>query len=103
MNKIVREHYPVENLPEDLREGLQAGATVRVVLEVEEETAAAARTKLEAWSGDFWAQKPEERLPVSPDALMEQLRLLRTAGYPPVSPEEAVARIRELRDEWTDE
>ena len=35
MNKIVRDHYPVANLPEDLREGLGDVATVRVVVESE--------------------------------------------------------------------
>ena len=35
MNKIVREHYPVANLPEDLREGLDPSgmAVVTVTLE----------------------------------------------------------------------
>jgi hypothetical protein len=37
MNKIVREHYPVENLPEDLRVGFAAGSFVRVTLVVGEE------------------------------------------------------------------
>lgn len=31
--KIVVEHYPVERLPDDLRQGLEAGATVRVTVE----------------------------------------------------------------------
>lgn len=33
MGKIVREHYPVEKLPEDLREGLVPGQDVRVTVE----------------------------------------------------------------------
>jgi hypothetical protein len=35
MNRIVRQHYPVERLPEDLREGIPAGEQVTVVVEVE--------------------------------------------------------------------
>lgn len=35
MNRIVKEHYPVEKLPEDLREGLPEGTQVRVTLDLE--------------------------------------------------------------------
>jgi hypothetical protein len=35
MNRIVRQHYPVERLPEDLREGIPAGEQVTVVVEIE--------------------------------------------------------------------
>ena len=35
MNRIVREHYPVEKLPEDLREGIPAGEQVTVTVEPE--------------------------------------------------------------------
>lgn len=35
MNTIVREHYPVTNLPEDLREGFDIDARVCLVLEAE--------------------------------------------------------------------
>jgi hypothetical protein len=100
MNKIVREHYPVENLPEDLREGLEAGSTVRVVVEVE--NAPSATERLEAWAADFWSTDPEDRKPMSRDDLREQLGLLRMTDRPAVSVEEAVARVRALRDEWDD-
>lgn len=33
MNKIVREHYPVSKLPEELRAGFERDADVRVVIE----------------------------------------------------------------------
>ena len=78
MNKIVREHYPVENLPEDLREGLEAGSTVRVVVEVE---------------------KAEHR----PMSFQESMRLIeeyRRDNPERTTTEDAVQRIRELRDEW---
>jgi hypothetical protein len=35
MNKIVREHYPVHNLPADLRAGMAADATVTVTVIME--------------------------------------------------------------------
>lgn len=35
-NKIVVEHYPVDKLPEELREGLDTGQMVRVTVEPEE-------------------------------------------------------------------
>lgn len=33
MNKIVRAHYPVSHLPEDLRQGLDPAAEVTVIIE----------------------------------------------------------------------
>ncbi len=36
MNRIVKESYPVEKLPEDLRVGFEAGRLVRVTLIVED-------------------------------------------------------------------
>ena len=36
MNKLVREHYPVSNLPEDLREGFGVDASVRVTIVADE-------------------------------------------------------------------
>ncbi|MGF9693841.1 hypothetical protein AAIH46_13570 [Rhizobium sp. 0TCS1.26] len=80
MNKIVREHYPVEKLPEDLREGLEAGSTVRVVVEVE-------------------AVKVEQR-PMSFHESMRQIEEYRRNNPERVTVEDAVHRIRELRDEW---
>ncbi len=36
MNKIVKEHYPVERLPEDLRAGFSPGSLVRVTILVDD-------------------------------------------------------------------
>jgi hypothetical protein len=88
MNKIVREHYPVENLPADLREGLTEGSTVRVVVEVEGEFASGFAT--------------ESRKPMSTEESFEMIRRYRKANPERVTSEEAVSRIRELRDEWDD-
>lgn len=82
MNKIVRDHYPVENLPADLRGGLDTHATVRVVIEVESEL-------------------PQTK-PLTVEQALEMIRKYKAEGHPSVSAEEAVARIRELRDEWDD-
>lgn len=80
MNKIVREHYPVERLPEDLREGLQPGATVRVVLEVDDVRI--------------------ERQSMSLEDSMRLINDYRRDNPERVSIEDAVRRVRDLRDEW---
>lgn len=74
MNRVVKEHYPASKLPEDLREGIEPGRQVKVT--VEEEAVPPTREQL--------------------TALIEDAR--RHAKG--VTAEEAVARIRELRDEW---
>ena len=84
MNKIVRDHYPVANLPEDLREGFAADETVRVVIEMEDQS----------------ALTDTQRKPMTGKDAVEAIRRYKALGRPSVSPEEAVARIRELRDEW---
>jgi hypothetical protein len=79
MNKIVRFHYPVDNLPEELRPSGPAGAKVTVIVTLDR----------------------EKTPPLSKDAAMALIAQMqgenRGRG---VSREEAVARIRELRDEW---
>jgi hypothetical protein len=79
MNRIIREHYPVANLPDDLREGIDPGGHVTVTV-VEEE------------------QRPSREKLVE---LLEQSRL-RSRSVGDISSEEAVRRIRDLRDEWDD-
>ncbi|MDQ0513074.1 hypothetical protein [Ancylobacter amanitiformis] len=75
MNKIVREHYPIEKLPEDLREGME-GPYVQVIVTTEPP---ASKHKPLTYA--------EIRARVKPRG---------------TTTEEAVARIRELRDEWGD-
>jgi hypothetical protein len=72
MNRIVREHYPAEKLPPDLREGFAADARVTITIETEAE--------------------PETVM------TLEEMFALRRDVF--ASPEEAVAHIRALRDEW---
>lgn len=84
MNKIVREHYPVERLPEDLR--LLVGAAQSVKIEITEDT-------------------DMPRAPLTRDqavALMRESQREHAARGTSVSSEQAVRRIRELRDEWDD-
>ena len=80
MNRIVREHYPVAGLPEDLREGFEPDATVRVI--VEPETAGATR--------------PAKVM------TLEQMFALADAHLPKRTMDEVVAEIRRQRDEWDD-
>jgi len=94
MNKIVRQHYPVANLPEDLREGLAKDATVRIVLEVED-----AADDSTLGPGDFQTGPGK---PLTRKEALEAIRRFKTQDRPAVSLEEAVAHIRGLRDEWDD-
>lgn len=76
MNKIVREHYPVERLPEDLRAELGLARTVTLVIETDDaETRSAARAAAIA-------------------ELLEHRRKLKPSAN------DSVARVRKLRDEW---
>jgi len=76
MNKIVREHYPVEKLPEDLRAELGLARTVTLVIESEDRPSREAERK----------------------AAIDELRRLRSTLKP--SENDSVARVRQLRDEW---
>ncbi|MBZ5762196.1 MULTISPECIES: hypothetical protein [unclassified Rhizobium] len=86
MNKLVRDHYPVSKLPEDLREGFNPVGTVRVVIEVEDRVPAL----------------HIETKPMTGKDVVEAIRSYKALGRPSVTTEEAVARIRALRDEWDD-
>ncbi len=88
MNKIVREQYPVENLPEDLRELLPDAAEVTIEVTVEDD------------DDDATIAPPmttEEAV-----AMMREIQRHVAARGESVTEEEAVRRIRELRDEWDD-
>jgi len=72
VNKIVKEHYPISKLPEDLRTGLDPDAEARVVVEQ--------------------VKKPKKVM-----TLEEMFAARRTVFN---SPEEVVQHVRSLRDEW---
>lgn len=71
--RIVVKDFPVERLPEELRRGLEAGHRVRVTVEDE---------------SDVSAGEPRYK------------RFHGMAADRNTSIEEAVARVRALRDEW---
>lgn len=77
MNKTIHEHYPASKLPDELREGIDPSRHVTVTV-VEE------------------AQRP------SREKLVQLLEEARQRSVEDVSTEEAVRRIRDLRDEWDD-
>lgn len=82
MNKIIRENYPAAKLPDDLREGLEPGATVRVIVETRE------------------TNKMPRRSLAELKKLVDDLKS--RPGFKPAAAHEAVQRIRDLRDEWDD-
>lgn len=89
MNRIVRKHYPVSKLPEDLREGFTDGAEVMVTIEV---------TGMQALS-----ELPQgRRTPKSADELRQSIRRYKTSPEFREATDDPVERIRSLRDEWDD-
>jgi hypothetical protein len=74
MNKIIRENFPAEKLPPELREGLDPKASVTVTIETE-------NAQIDGMS-------------------LAELFSLRRDVFS--STEEAARHIRSLRDEWDD-
>ena len=97
MNKIMREHYPVSKLPEELQKEFAGFETVTVV----GDTSGSEPTLKPAAEGyhDY-----EEMMADIKPMTWEELYADRVANPEKysrgVTIEEAVARIRELRDEW---
>jgi hypothetical protein len=83
MNKIVREHYPVEKLPEDLRR-LVPNAS-EVLLEITVATEPPGKT-------------PRPLTGAETAAMIRELHRDRPSGGRTM--EEIVKEVRELRDEW---
>jgi hypothetical protein len=74
MNKIIREHYPAAQLPEDLRPNDDPNARVTVTIEEE----------------------------ARPEKVMTLDEIFSQRGFPRRTKEEIDADIRQLRDEWDD-
>ena len=72
MNRIVRAHFPVEKLPQELREGLEPNARVTITIE---------------------AEAPPEHV-----MTLEEMFAFRCGAFSSI--EEAVQHIPGLRDEW---
>ena len=87
MNRIVRERYPVADLPEDLKTLVGDEQYVRLVVEPE-------RNEAEA---------PQPEVDIDPPARIMSLDDLFALRRPPYrTTEEIVADIRRQRDEWDD-
>ena len=78
MNRIVKEHYPVERLPEELREGLDPQARARVSIEVD--------------------MQPQGKL----RDILKNIQERQSRGDWNIATDDPVERIRKLRDEWDD-
>jgi hypothetical protein len=76
MNRIVRKHYPVERLPEDLRPTHVVGGTVTITVQEDEQD----QTKSNISEMLNQMKEARDRMPVATD--------------------DPVTRIRRLRDEW---
>lgn len=90
MNKIMREDYPVANLPEDLQREFEDFETVRIIPQAR---------RLERPSSLAELERRRDEAARGMAASPFDIRALRGK----VTIEEAVARIRTLRDEWDDE
>jgi hypothetical protein len=76
MNRIIRNHVPARDLPENLRADIAPDALVTVTIE-------------------------EERKPLSMAELLSMLEGgAMSREREPISVDEAVRRVRALRDEW---
>lgn len=80
MNRIVREHYPAERLPDDLKAIVGTAKTVRLVIEADDGKADISEQPFSSWAEDL----KQRSLRLTP------------------STDDAVSRIRKLRDEWDD-
>lgn len=80
MNKIVLEHYPVENLPEDIKKAVAGAASVTLTIEMDRPT------------------------PVDRDKLVAELRAAKLAMPAGTGPtlDEVTEQVRRVRDEWED-
>ena len=76
MNKIVIEHYPASKLPDEVRGSIPRDALVDVTVEESSPPLAISHEELVMRTQKYWRTAPGTTI------------------------EEAIARIRELRDEW---
>ena len=110
VNKVVKHHIPVERLPEELRRGFAAGEIVEVEVRgaasddggSAPDAAEGEEITLEEWLRRHWAEHGEPP-PLPPEEIERRGRLFDrffgSHAHRNTSIEEAVARIRALRDE----
>jgi hypothetical protein len=84
MNKIIINHYPVAKLPRDMRQGLNSDAAVKIIIE-QEQDAPQIKRMTAAETIAMLDKKPSDKPPTEAEW------------------DEAVSRVRALRDEWEDE
>tara|TARA_R110002124_G_scaffold114535_28_gene269496 strand:- start:10044 stop:10301 length:258 start_codon:yes stop_codon:yes gene_type:complete len=85
MNKIVREHYPVENLPEDLRALVPNASEVLLEITV---------------ANELPSETARPMTGAETAAMIRELHRKRAGGGRTM--DEIVKEVRELRDEWDD-
>ncbi len=85
MNRLVREHYPVSKLPEDLREGFEGRTEVTVTIDADAQRASA-------------PQNNEPNAPSAPVKMLEELIAMRKGPF--LTIEQIDEHLRDLRDEW---
>jgi hypothetical protein len=97
MNKITREHYPVAKLPEELRKEFEGVETVTLVSDQEENETGRApgENPYHDYDEMMAGIKPMTWAELYADMQANPAKYDRG-----VTVEEAVARVRELRDEW---
>ncbi|OJF93624.1 hypothetical protein [Pararhizobium antarcticum] len=100
MNKIVRDHYPVSQLPDDLRTGFDKDATVRIV--IEEQGPQEPNGNADGLAPSFFEYR-KPGAPIKAADLLESIRIFKASRPPSTDEQEAVRRIRDLRDEWDEE
>lgn len=101
MNKITREHYPVSKLPEELQKEFAGFETVTLMSErdaADPEEKSGGNSMQDHYDEMMAAIKPMTWKELYEDRLANPEKYCRG-----VTIEEAVARVRELRDEWDDD
>lgn len=96
MNKITREHYPVSKLPAELREQFAGFETVTVV---SERTGARSNGDAVDANDHFEALMADIR-PMTLKELVADRKAHPENYRGNVTVQEAVGRVREIRDEW---
>ena len=98
MNKITREHYPVSKLPEELQKEFAGFETVTLV--GDGETADPDQKSGRNSMQDHYDEMMATIKPMTWQELYADMQANPKKYNRGVTIEEAVARVRELRDEW---
>ncbi|GGK39882.1 hypothetical protein [Salinarimonas ramus] len=107
MNKVVKHHIPVERLPEELRRGFAAGEIVEVEVRGPASHEGGSAPDDEEITLEAWLRQVDEEEPRRPPLPPEEIerrgalfdRFFGSHAHLNTSIEEAVERIRALRDE----